>query len=465
MKLILTLSVVFTMLVHTTTAQVAQINFSNTSYTYGIKPTNSTNSDIENVYTSWRNTFAEQCTNGRYRIKFDTRSETVSEGVAYGMLLSAYANDKELFDGLWLYYQDFSNANGVMNWKIKECSQVLGENGASDAELDAAIGLMVADTKWGNDGVIDYKADAKRLIATIKTHEIESGTGVLKPGDVWGGSNNTNPSYFATGYFRAFGAYTNDTVFWNGVADKSYAIINANLTKQNAAYNLVSDWCEADGDYSTIVPWAFDEGRSYNYDAARTPWRIAVDYLWYGNQDALDYLDLCNAFVDDKGGFDQIFPGYRQTGVAINTTFRDPTFTGAYATAAMSVSNQNYVNAAYAELKKQTTDAYFGSTLRAIYMFVMSGNGYNPLQIQGNTLGTVTKKATKFVVYPNPTAQSLTINFSKALAQPVTIQSILGQSVMQVISSGRVLVLDVSHLKSGVYFVNANGDTQKIVKL
>ncbi|GAL64937.1 glycoprotein gp2 [Algibacter lectus] len=63
--------------------------------------------------------------NGRYRIKFDTPSETVSEGIGYGMLLSVYANDKELFDGLWLYYKDFSNNNGVMNWKISECSTLL----------------------------------------------------------------------------------------------------------------------------------------------------------------------------------------------------------------------------------------------------------------------------------------------------------------------------------------------------
>ncbi len=467
MKRILILRCVIALFVTSATAQVAQIDFSNTTYAYGIKPSNSSNADIEAAYTSWRATFATACSNGRYRIKFDAPNETVSEGIAYGMLLSAYANDKVLFDGLWLYYQDFSNANGVMHWKIRECSEILGRNGAADAELDAAMALMVADAKWGFTDTIDYEAAAKALIATIKRHEVEAGTHVLKPGDVWGGSENTNPSYFATGYFRAYGAYTNDEAFWNAVADKSYAIINANLTKQNAVYNLVSDWCEADGDYSEIVPWAFDAGRSYNYDAARTPWRIAIDYLWYGTSDALAYLDLCNAFVNAKGGFNQIFPGYRQTGTPITTAFRDPTFTGAYATAAMSVTNQNYVNAAYAELKRQTTSAYFGATLRTIYMFVLSGNGYNPIAFQdnGNTLGTASPETVPFTIFPNPTAEVINMRFKTADTHTISVLSLQGQSVLQYVHTGGQFTLNVGGLKAGVYFLKANGSTQKFIKL
>ncbi|GAB1857129.1 hypothetical protein MHTCC0001_19650 [Flavobacteriaceae bacterium MHTCC 0001] len=465
MKLLLYISLYICLLaVNFSFAQIANISFLNRDYPYGLKPTNIQAGDLSSVYTSWRNSFAATCSNGRYRIKFDTPSETVSEGVAYGMLLSAYANDKELFDGLWLYYNDFLNSNGVMNWKINGCSSVLGQNGATDAELDAAIALMVADKKWGNTGAIHYKNDAVALIGKIKAHEVEAGTNVLKPGDVWGGSDTTNPSYFATGYFRAFGTYTNDTTFWNAVADKCYAIISANLSKQSAVYNLVSDWTEADGDYSTNASGYDYQGKFYYYDAARTPWRIAVDYLWYGDTKALNYLNLCNNFVDNAGGFDKIYPGYSQSGVAINTSYKDPTFTGAYATAGMVSSNQNYINSGYTELKAQSTSAYFGATLRAIYMFVLSGNGYNP--VFENVLHNPTvNKSNSINIYPNPIVDSIYLKFNISKSRIINLYSLKGDKLLSKTTNLQEVSIDATQLHSGVYFLGVgNGKYYKLIK-
>ncbi|WP_303316083.1 glycosyl hydrolase family 8 [Flavivirga abyssicola] len=450
-------------LISLSNAQISEVNFLNRDYDYGIQPTNIQANDVYDVYVAWRNAFATPCTNGRYRIKFDTPTETVSEGIAYGMLLAAYANDKELLDGLWLYYQDFSNANGVMNWKIDGCSSVIGQNGATDAELDAAIALIVADKRWGNSGTINYKSDAQTLISAIKNYEVEANTNVLKPGDAWGGSANTNPSYFATGYFRVFGEYTNDTTFWNDVADTCYDIINANLSKNNAAYNLVSDWCEADGDYSAIVPWAHDQGKSYFYDAARTPWRIAIDYVWYGNSKALDYSVLCNNFVTVKGGFDKIYPGYSQAGVAINTAYKDPTFTGAYATASMSSSTQSFVNNGYTELKNQSTSAYFGATLRAIYMFALSGNAYNPLKEP--SLSVTEIDDISFEIYPNPTSDYLFVNFRSTRPKTLSLYSINGAKLLSKPIDNSEIKLDIRHLKTGIYLLNIDKENHKIVKL
>ncbi len=445
-------------------AQISEINFLNRDYDYGIQPNNIQANDLLDVYVAWRNTFVASCNDGRFRVKFDTPSQTVSEGIGYGMLLAAYANDKELLDGLWLYYKDFSNANGVMNWKIEDCSNVIGQNGATDAELDAAIALIVAEKRWGNSGAIHYQNDAKALIAAIKDHEVESGTYVLKPGDAWGGSANTNPSYFTTGYFRVFGEYTNDQVFWNAVASKCYDIIDANLSKNNAVYNLVSDWSEADGDYSTQVSWAYDEGKSYYYDAARTPWRIAIDYLWYGNSRALSYTELCNDFVTAQGGFDQIYPGYNQAGVAIRTDYKDPTFTGAYSTAGMASTDLNFVNDGYEELKNQPTTAYFGATLRAIYMFVLSGNAYNPLE----PVLSVDKPETdtpSFKAYPNPVLNDLFVNFKFSKPRTINLFSLKGTKLSTKTSQSSEMKLDMSHLSSGVYFLNVDNKNYKIVKL
>lgn len=438
-------------------------DFINADYSFGIKPTNIGANDMADVYNSWKTKFLTSCSNGRFRVKFDDPSFTVSEGIAYGMLLSVYANDQETFDGLWLYYKDFRNSNGVMNWKIRECTVVDGQNGATDAELDAAYALIVADKRWNNSGIVDYETDAKDLIKIIKDHEVEANTSVLKPGDAWGGSNTTNPSYFTTSYFRAYGTYTNDSAYWNAVADKCYEIIDNNLSKNNAVFNLVSDWTKADGNYSSEVSWANQQGRTYNYDAARTPWRAAIDYVWYGNNKALKYVDLCNDFVNHVGGFDKIYPGYKQDGTPLNSSYKDPTFTGAYALAALGSNNQSFVNAAYTELKKQVTDAYFGATLRAIYMFGMSGNLFNALD--SSVLSNDKFKINTLVnLFPNPVLDRLHLNFNTNSKHKISIYDVKGSKLYDSTVNNTSVQIDVSNYLSGIYFVMVNNTAYKLIK-
>ncbi len=90
--------------------------------------------DAADAYNQWKTNYVTSCggTNPEvFRVNFDNPSETVSEGIAYGMLLAAYAADKTLFDGLWQYYKNNSNSNGVMNWKINGCSGTLGSGGGN----------------------------------------------------------------------------------------------------------------------------------------------------------------------------------------------------------------------------------------------------------------------------------------------------------------------------------------------
>ncbi|MFD0861198.1 glycosyl hydrolase family 8 [Sungkyunkwania multivorans] len=440
------------------------IEFINSTYNYGTMPNNVGANDVATAYTDWKTNFLASCPNGRYRVQFDNPSETVSEGIAYGMLLTAYANDQAAFDGLWLYYQDHVNANGVMNWKINGCSTVVGFNGATDAEIDAAIALMVAELRWGNAGSINYGAAASSLITIIKNHEVEAGTFVLKPGDAWGGSNTTNPSYFTPGYFRAYGDYMSDNAYWNNVASKTYEIIDNNLTQNSAVHNLVSDWTRADGNYtSEVAGWAAHQGQAYFYDAARTPWRIATDYLWYGDADALSYTTKCDAFVNSVGGFDQIYPGYNQDGSTITTAYKDVTFTGAYAVAAMASGNQTFVNQAYTEVKNMTTTAYFGATLRVLYMYAMTGNTFNPTQT--NVLSTEsTDPNITFLIYPNPVSEQLNIRFISSDEREIRIHDFTGKIIAHKKTSRDEELIDVQGLSAGIYFAKIENQVVKFIK-
>jgi endo-1,4-beta-D-glucanase Y len=342
----------------------------NKVYSFGLMPSNRSGVDAQNNYNTWKKNFVTACSNGRYRVKFDDPNQTVSEGIGYGMLLSAYAGDKTLFDGFWNYYKDNRNNHGVMNWKINGCSGTIGANGATDADVDAAMALIVAHMQWGSTGSVNYQADAKALISAIKANEVESGSNVLKPGDVFGGSDNTNPSYFAPGYFRVFATFNNDAS-WNAVADKCYDVINKNLSVHNAAGGLVSDWCKADGNYSA--------GQNYSYDAARTPWRIAVDYVWHGTTNAKTYSKKSSDFVRvNLGGSQNVKDGYSQNGSTIGQ-WHNSTFTGGFAAAAMGGDVQAHLDNSYSDLKGiNDAGSYFNQTLKTLYLFLLSGNFYLP---------------------------------------------------------------------------------------
>lgn len=434
----------------------------NVVFANGLMASNKNSQDALNNYNTWKTNFVESCSNGRYRIKFDDPSQTVSEGIGYGMLLAVYAADKTLFDGLWLYYKDNVNSNGVMNWKINGCSGINGANGATDAELDAAFALIVADYQWVSTGNINYKNDAKALITAIKAHEVEANTFVLKPGDQFGGSQITNPSYFSPAYYRVFGTFTNDATFWNQVAAKSYTVINNNLTVNNAVGGLVSDWCQASGAYSSQASGYNREGKTYTYDAARTPWRIAVDYIWFANADAKVYSKKSSDFVRvNLGGSANIKDGYNQNGTLIGQ-WHNATFVGAFACAAMAGENQTHLDASYTDLKNlNEPNSYFNHTLKTLYSFLLTGNFYLP---QNATLSTGNFDIEKSTVtlYPNPSNDKFTVFApEKSVISVITPQ---GKIISEQKTTAENTEINLAHYSPGLYLIKITNENKSVTK-
>lgn len=434
----------------------------NKTYANGLMATSRNSQDAKDAYNTWKTNFVEACTTGRYRVKFDDPSKTVSEGIGYGMLLSAYMGDKTLFDGFWQYYKDNRNTNGVMNWKINGCSGTDGQNGATDAELDVAFALIVADYQWASTGTINYKTDAKTLIAAIKSYEVEANTFVLKPGDVFGGSNITNPSYFAPGYYRAFGAFTNDATFWNSVASQSYTTINANLINNNAVGGLVSDWCKADGNYSSDANGYANQGKKYTYDAARTPWRIAIDYLWYGTDDAKTYSKKSSDFVRvNLGGSANIKDGYNQNGTA-SGQWHNATFVGAFACAAMGGENQTHLDASYTDLKNlNEPNSYFNHTLKTLYLLALTGDFYLPPTA---TLGTsdFSILTDEVAIYPNPSKGVFTISTPEK--SEIIVISPQGSILSKQKASAENTEINLANKAAGLYFIQITNQKGSVTK-
>jgi hypothetical protein len=308
----------------------------------------------------------------------------------------------------------------------------------------------------------EYRNDAETLIAAIKTHEVEANTFVLKPGDSFGGSLITNPSYFAPAYYRAFGSFTNDTSFWNLVAAKAYTVINNNLNKNNAVYGLVSDWCMASGDYSTQANSYANQGKAYTYDAARTPWRIAIDYLWYGTADAKIYAKKASDFVRvSLGGTANIKDGYNQDG-SLKGQWHNATFVGAFACAAMAGDNQAHLDASYIDLKNlNEPNSYFNHTLKTLYLLALTGNFYlPPTTILDNSDFTIDSDAV--LVYPNPSKDSFTILSPEASI--ISVISPLGGLILEQKATSENTVINLKDKATGVYFVKIAHENKSVVK-
>lgn len=351
----------------------------NTTYNYGLMPEGNNHQEAMDAYNFWHDNYVEDCGGGELRVMFDDMSQTVSEGIAYGMLLSAYAGDQTTFDGLWAYYQNRTNGNGVMHWKIDGCTtSPIDEHGATDAELDAAMALYIAHWQWGED----YLSQCENMIQIIKDHEI---TGrVLKPGDQFGGSHLVNPSYFSPAYYRVFGEITGETQFWNEVAAEGYNIID-NAMHQTTGF--VPDWCQTDGSFAPEAGnlGYHEGGEHFYYDAIRVPWRSAVDYLWHGNQNAKAYCEKVSDYVRENIGITQVGTEYEIDGTEL-TSDHNNTFVGCFGVAAMATDRagsqyQQYVNDAYNEnvtVDPNAQDSYFNATLKALTLFNMTGNFYMP---------------------------------------------------------------------------------------
>ena len=312
---------------------------------------------LQTEYAAWKSAHAKACDNGSWVVVKD--GSVVSEGIGYGMLLAAGLNDQPLFDGLYRYYSDHADSNGLMNWATGLCDAPGNNkaNAATDGDLDVAMALVQAASRWPSGNYLDQ---AKTLAGKIAMFESEMcGTRrVLKPGDAFGGCSDKNgqdkinPSYFAPGYYRVFAHYfPEQAAVWTALIDGSYELFASYQARMG---NLVPDWSKADGS-----DWY---GASYYYDACRTPWRVAVDYGFSLDPRAKTFLTNMASWIDQKGGL----PGASQE--------QNSAFIGAFALSGVyeEAKLDSYVNAWLGA--KQIDDApYFQGTLRVVYLMTAAG--------------------------------------------------------------------------------------------
>ena len=354
---------------------------------YGIHASVYNNQDVLDAYNKW---YSDCVTAGdvanSLRVKRPNDSglnlnSTVSEGIGYGLVIAVYMNDENLFDKIWKYEQGHLDGNKLMNWYIDASGATDGSGGATDADEDMAWALLMASRQWGGSGSLSgtYLNFAVSQMNNIYATELN--TGIPDGGDSF---NPINPSYFAPAYYREFASATGQTG-WLGVASNCYAVLNNNLSQGygNAANGLDSAWCNSAGVSTPTNAAPYD----YQYDACRTPFRMAEDYLWFGTAASQAYATLTSNFFSGVGAV-SIVDGYYLNGtphphlptltVSQNPGTQSAAFVGPAGVGGMVSHNyQAFVDQDYLDLvgsKLLVGGTYYDESWTVMSLLMMSGN-------------------------------------------------------------------------------------------
>jgi endo-1,4-beta-D-glucanase Y len=349
-----------------------------------LKCTELTSAKLASEYSAWQKGFLVECGTDKARVHKGSNSSvsntTVSEGIGYGMLIAAGMRDCDTLKKLHRFYlaaQSFTNnpanaatmkGNGLMPWSLSngcDTNTVDDANFASDADLDAAMGLLQGSVVCQDQGSYDYKGGAVAIINALKKNAFLTSNGkvILKGGGV---GTAINPSYFAVGYFHAFAkAVPADASHWEQAATDAYALLSSYQSKMTGNdAGRFPDWGNADG--SPAGGWG--------YDACRVPWRIATDFAWTSEPKAKTLLDT-----------------FRTTGMGNKLPYaatdqHNSAFVGSLALSAIGADQATMDSFCSDWLKRTASQGgelddsqYYQATLRLVYMMLASGQAVSTL--------------------------------------------------------------------------------------
>lgn len=359
---------------------------------------------IKDHFAKWKKAWMTQKNGQTWILAPEGTCSTVSEAIAYGMMIMVFMDDgtngaEQDFANLYSTWKSNGGTGGGMNWRVSEngCSQAGGSGSASDADFDAAMALAMAGAQWNNK---QYTEDAKTIAAWTASNDIASNK--IKPGNQW--NDGFNPSYATLANFRIFKAI-GASGDWDGIATQAISDLKA---CQDKSTGLVPDWC----DWNSHQPMRTNasvqqdnEPLGLYDDAARTYWRMAWDYYWYGTSDSKSINNTLTKWLygHTKNSARNIIGGYKIDGTDVSTRvdFASSTFSGGLGLAASSDDSEEgytYLQTVYTYLASRTSCAtaagcgegvpgekYYPGTLNILYLLLLTGHMPNLVDMTGFT--------------------------------------------------------------------------------
>lgn len=333
-------------------------------YPYGVQSDNVDDDFIASWYETWRSRYLTDC-NGMVMPSTEDRSVSKVEAQGFAMIAAAYMADKATVDGLYAYYQSKrqSSSCNLSAWHTT-CGGVQDAGAATDGDIDVASGLIVAHWQWPNDG---YDDKARGVISSLDRMLTDcGGLTTVYPGcsngGPWGGCDETDISYYSPGFFRYFAKISGDNR-WAKLAD------DTNRIRDNAANpstGLVPDWQSVQG-----RPGAGSRVGHYGFDAIRTPFKHALDYLWHGNEPTRAWCEKITTWAHGVG-VGNIVDGYQLDG-RVAGEYHNMAAVGSLAVCA-SANTQQVVDDFVAESATLRDDFWYSGYLGNLYLLAMSGN-------------------------------------------------------------------------------------------
>ncbi|MBR5434648.1 MAG: T9SS type A sorting domain-containing protein [Bacteroidales bacterium] len=432
------------------------------SYPYGISATNPSNATIQSKFVAWEKAmYTENSDKTLARIKYDDGTSTVSEGIAYGMLIYVYMANatntqcQDHFDKLYAYYKKWADGNGLMNWKITGFDGIAsgGNNGATDADLDVALALCMAAKQWESSSKYVYADEAEKLLKIIYDRETfnKNNMRLFKPGDSW--DNVGNPCYFTVASVGAFIQAQEKLGFittrnWSTVYKDSHTYLEK--TQRGGVWPNWSDWSYNPTSRSGISD-ADEKSKEmdFGWDACRVPWRIAWDYVWFGNESSKNMMAKTIELLDTKGWQNSPNSVGFMTGLTENNGYSsiklrssesysagNVAWTGSVGCAFMvDETRQDNLDKYYSQNCGKTGGAYYAQTLQVLYMLTMSGNAANFFDCGGSS------------VVSNPVITSATTNGNTiVLTSSKALQTSSNYSGFSVYQNGTKLTNAISNI-------------------
>ncbi|MBP5612239.1 MAG: glycoside hydrolase, partial [Bacteroidales bacterium] len=159
-----------------------------------------------------------------------------TEGMSYGLMIAVQFGEKDIFDRLWRWSKKYMQhkegpLEGYFAWSLNTDGTHRAEGPASDGELYYVTALIFASNLWGNDGEINYLAEAQHILNASWNKD---GTGNIYPfinkenhlitfTPDGGGTRYTDPSYHLPAFYEVWARWAGDgrADFWRQCAAAS----------------------------------------------------------------------------------------------------------------------------------------------------------------------------------------------------------------------------------------------------
>jgi endo-1,4-beta-D-glucanase Y len=227
----------------------------------------------------------------------DIKNDDVrTEGMSYGLMIAVQWDRKDIFDRLWRWTQRYMQMTsgpmaGYFRWSCKRSGEPNAEGPASDGELYFITSLLFASNRWGNEGEINYLAEAQRILDAVQPREVKfparpGGEPVTRTASLIDtktdlisfvpGVECTDPSYHVPAFYEVWARYADDgrASYWRECAAKSRAYLHHSV---HPSTGLTPDYNNFDG---SLMHTGHLIGDAFRYDSWRVPMNIALDYSW-----------------------------------------------------------------------------------------------------------------------------------------------------------------------------------------